>query len=85
MGYSPQDHKKSDTTEVTWHTLMCCCQKLYQSGFSRKQNQEDLFREEKKKKKERTFDVRDFPVLVEESGKFKLCRVSQQAGDSERN
>ena len=44
-----------------------------------------IYLERKKKKKERTFDVRDFPVLVEESGKFKLCRVSQQAGDSERN
>ena len=37
------------------------------------------------REKERTFDVKDFPFLVEESGKFKMCRVGQQAGDSEKN
>ena len=37
------------------------------------------------RKKERTFDVKDFPFLVEESGKFKMCGVGQQAGDSEKN
>ena len=37
------------------------------------------------RKKERTLDTKDFPFLVEESGKFKMCRVDQQAGDSEKN